>query len=328
MSAQLRGQFARLTLLPASLCVSPLLAQSVPPGRDYVVAGLEQSYITVPSRLVGGSFAQPRPLVFEGSIVPHLALHAWRKHDLTLVLTPKVVVRMLDTLSKPVRTPSWMPRATLTYNPWDATRPIDQRKQLPILGAFGYFKGIVSHHSNGQKDSTILGGRPNLRGGDFSTNYVEFGATMIHEATRERRRGLRLSTLSLERHFGFSSEPLGKDYGLTRLNLRVTQIGSTLLRLPMSDRMARALGADHPERPFVRTDLSLSYILDSERRSGMDTLFANATVAYKIRELDDFWLFAGYQRGQDPYNIQWLSPRLLSAWRLGVMGTPTTVLGR
>ncbi|MCU0647177.1 MAG: hypothetical protein MUF00_04240 [Gemmatimonadaceae bacterium] len=299
--------------------------------RDYVVAGLEPSYITVPSDwLGGGGFAQPRALIFEGSIVPHLALHAWRRHDLTIVMTPKVVVRMLDTASSPVRTPSWMPRVTVTYNPWDATRVDSTQKTLPFLGTFGYFKAILSHHSNGQEDSTFVGGRPNLRSGDFSTNYVEFGATTIRDVTSSdnRRRSMRLTTLSLEHHYSFKPDALRDDYGLTRLNLRVSQVGSTLFRLPMSEGMARRTGANNPDRPFLRTDVTLSWILNSARRTGADALFANASVAFKIRELDDFWLFVGYQRGQDPYNIQWLRPQLLSAWRLGVLGTPATVLNR
>jgi hypothetical protein len=322
-------RYARQLLVIVTLAGRISAQSATTPSRDYVVTGLEPSYITVPSRwLGGGGFAEPRPLVFEGSIVPHLALHAWRKHDLTLVLTPKVVVRMLDTVSSPVRTPSFMPRATLTYNPWDASRAVRTRRQLPILGAFGYFKAVVSHHSNGQEDSTLIGGQPNLRSGNFSTNFVDIGATMIHEARREQRVGLRLASLSLERHFAFSPDAQRRDFGMTRANLRITQIGSTLIRLPMSDGMLRRMGGDNPERPFIRTDVTLSYLLDSRRRTGGDALFANASVAFKLRELDDFWFFAGYQRGQDPYNIQWLSPRLLSAWRIGVLGTPTTVLNR
>jgi hypothetical protein len=306
-----------------------LFAQTDTTTRDYVIAGLEPSYLTVPSGwLGGGGFAQPRPLIFEGSIVPHLALRAWRKHNMTLVLSPKVVVRMLDTVSNPVRTPSFMPRVTMTYNPWDATRPIDSLKKIPVLGAFGYFKAIVSHHSNGQEDSTLIRGQPNLRSGNFSTNFVELSGTMVHEARRDNRIGLRLTTLGIERHFAFSPDALRKDYGITRINLRLSQIGSTLLRLPMSEGMRQKTGANNPERPFIRTDVALSYLLDSKRRTGGDALFASASVAFKLRDLDDFWLFAGYQRGQDPYNIQWLSPRLLSAWRIGVLGTPATVLNR
>ncbi|MCU0635515.1 MAG: hypothetical protein MUE41_11640 [Gemmatimonadaceae bacterium] len=323
-------------LLPSALVAqrNTTTARDSAPPRDYVALGLEPSYVTVPSRWVGSGFAQPRPLIFEGSIVPHLALHAWRRHDLTLVLTPKVVVRMLDTTSKPVRSPSWMPRATLTFNPWDATRPVHERDSIPVLGTFGYFKLIVSHHSNGQEDSTVIDGRPNLRSGDFSTNYVEFGGTAIREAERRdrsgrlRSRSVRLTTLSLEHHVGFAQEALRDDYGLTRLNLRITQIGSTLPRPAMTEGIVRRSGGDNPDRPYFRADLTVSYILNSARRTGADALFTNASVAYKIRELDDFWLFIGYQRGQDPYNSQWLAPRLLSAWRLGVLGTPTTVITR
>jgi hypothetical protein len=221
-----------------------------------------------------------------------------------------------------------MPRATLTFNPWDASRAIRSRRQLPLLGAFGYFSAVLSHHSNGQEDSTFVRGQPNLRTGNFSTNFVDLGATMIHEARRNNRLGLRLTSLSLERHFAFDPESERSDFGMTRVNFRLTQIGSTLLRLPMSDGMSRMMGADNPERPFIRTDVTLSYLLDSKRRTGTDALHANASMAFKLRELDDFWLFVGYQRGQDPYNIQWLSPRLLSAWRLGVLGTPSTVISR
>src|SRR5437773_12285361 len=84
--------------------VSPALARDTTPFdlHDY----LERGYITMPAPISVGNAPK---VWFEGSIVPHFAL--FKTHRAAVVVTPKVVVRMLqDGISVPVRTPSYMPR--------------------------------------------------------------------------------------------------------------------------------------------------------------------------------------------------------------------------
>lgn len=114
------------------------------------------------------------PLIFEGQISPDFFLSLSKKRTIGLVFFPKVVVRMFNQNSFPVRTPSYMP-SILFYQriKW----PFDKK-------IFGFFKSEkqlafltyrLLHHSNGQEGDYFLPGTDsvNYRNGNFSTNAVE-----------------------------------------------------------------------------------------------------------------------------------------------------------
>lgn len=121
--------------------------------------------------------------------------------------TPGVRVRMLEAVSRPVRTPSWMPRGNVqliwvrNLAPVAAAYARAQRQELAIEAAPGNpsevslweVHGIVGHHSNGQdgcfyeeqergddeecRFEEPIAGAPtvNTTDGSFSTNYVRIG---------------------------------------------------------------------------------------------------------------------------------------------------------
>jgi hypothetical protein len=102
-------------------------------SNDLIDALLEQSYVTA----FGGVAGNRDKLVFEGNIAPHFYVTPFDRF--ALVFTPKVVVRMFRVASKPVRTPSYMPRASLFV-------PVGSGG---LKHDFAFL--TLSHHSNGQE---------------------------------------------------------------------------------------------------------------------------------------------------------------------------------
>jgi hypothetical protein len=121
----------------------------------------ERSYVT--SSDVRGE--KPH-LIFEGSIAPPFYLASPRK-NLAVVAIPKVVLRMFQERSVPVKTPSYMPRLTF----YKFFHPEESLNQNTVAS---YASLTVSHHSNGQSgtfrnpDGTI-----NHESGNFSTNFLD-----------------------------------------------------------------------------------------------------------------------------------------------------------
>lgn len=127
-------------------------------------AQFEHSYIT--STSLGGN--QPH-LVFEGNIAPAFSLVTPGK-NLALVMTPKVVMRMFAENSVPVKTPSYMPRVTAYLFAEPTVKNVrDSTASFMFL--------TLSHHSNGQSGPFLNpDGSVNHETGNFSTNFLEYGA--------------------------------------------------------------------------------------------------------------------------------------------------------
>lgn len=142
--------------------------------------------------------------------------------------------------SLPVRTPSFMPGATV---------------YIPIgLGAHNVYKDITYisiagfHHSNGQDHPTFKpSGEFNFYNGNFSTNYLEFGINRNWRSKKDQRllfdcrnacndfdTGYEdwLAKIAIEQHFSTAYAQRGS-YGRTRLNLRggYIRVNNTRLRV-------------------------------------------------------------------------------------------------
>lgn len=163
---------------------APLAAQ--PQARTPVVF-LEKAYFSIgtPTR---------KNLLFEGQPTVHyfirnrLADETWQRDggiQWTLPVSAVFLVRMSDTTSEPVRTPSYRIRPLYTQVLW-LWRP-ENRLEYRLLGASGGF----THYSNGQAGCTYQGFArdasdecivtdaalaarrlTNTRDGDFSTSYL------------------------------------------------------------------------------------------------------------------------------------------------------------
>jgi len=118
------------------------------------------SYVTFPTDI-----GNIEPLMFEANISPSFIIRERKDARLIGVLTSKIIIRMYNEYSYPVRTPSYMPQISFYY----LTSDKKSANQTTIFGR-------IAHHSNGQngdfynEDKTV-----NLLTGNFATNYFELG---------------------------------------------------------------------------------------------------------------------------------------------------------
>jgi hypothetical protein len=202
---------ASLILLVWSLCFilpKTALAQSQPPGVEGLVPFLESSYMTTPTT---------NQLFFEGRIAIHFTVYRnfvdalsddkpKRNRNFAVLFTPGVVVRMIKADSFPVRTPSYMPRLDFQQL-WRVRYHDVGIPEKKVTADFWEWHAGIGHHSNGQDGCTYLEqgqipdpsagrpdhkicvppfdkqpsvGTPNLKDGNFSTNYLRAGIDHRH----------------------------------------------------------------------------------------------------------------------------------------------------
>jgi hypothetical protein len=253
---------------------------------DVVRANLETSYLTHPFSLHGVP-----PLIFECSIAPHFFVHTG-EWPFAFVLTPKILLRMFNENSSPVRSPSFMPRVSVFV--WFQQR---------LTGTPTFYGSVtLSHHSNGQTGPFFADdGSVNHQDGSFSTNFLDFAVY----GTGFTGRFLGWSSLSLQWHPGFNQDPeLKGRYGLVRLNLATTIV------------------ADLPLHGQV--NLRVSAILDDfQRASKTATLRALERFPFSLSYSMtvpgiDLGVYLGYYIGHDYYNI-WFD-RVIHTIQIGISG--------
>ncbi len=153
-------------------------------------------------------------LIFEAKIAPH-AFFRSPGGRLGIELTPKVVLRIFDDPSTPVRSPSFMPRATVYI-----ARDLQWNRSSGEAGTFYSFR--IAHHSNGEDGDFYRDGEINVQDGSFSTNFVEVGMHRILPSNSLAFLGPSLTILgaSLEQHLWFGqTDELAELYSSTRFHL-------------------------------------------------------------------------------------------------------------
>jgi hypothetical protein len=287
-------------LLPAAAARSqePLLAraaartggsparqgQSLP--QSLIDGLLEQSYVTFFSGIAGNG----PDLIFEGNIAP--AFYVSAANRLLVVGTPKVVLRMLDAPSFPVRTPSYMPRLAIF---------------LRLLGN-QFLTVSASHYSNGQEDSTFLAdGSLNLRSGNFRTNFVEGGlqGAIAANQTSGSVLGYRLA---FEYHpSDWMDDDIRNLYPPRRLHVGLEQL------FQVHRGIARLLGAE------MRFTEDVTWYMGGvvpDARRGPSRLGGWYSVSFKPSWLQELTIFINAYVGPDYYNIHFLER--LSVLRIGL----------
>lgn len=276
--------FALATSLPTLLAAHAVHAADAPrktpqppaPVGDVVRANLEPSYVAYPIGLGGLD-----PVVFEANVAPHFSLLPRSWHT-ALFFTPKILIRMFNEASAPVRTPSYMPR--VTFVAWLRDR-LDARTAYASL--------MLSHHSNGQAGPFFnADGSINHRDGSFSTNFFDLSVTGVGQQDDWVSSG----TLSFEWHPGFNqNQELRGRYGFARFGLSSTVMQSWLWEAKL----------------YVK----VAWIADEFERSG-STAFARAleafpiTARYTVRIPSvELGAYAGYYLGHDYYNV-WFDRRV------------------
>jgi len=253
---------------------------------DVVRTAMEPAYIGYPIGLAGLP-----PLIFESNVVAHFVVHRPR-WLFAVVLTPKIIVRMFQGASAPVKSPSYMPRITAYF--WFQQTV----HKTPTL----YASLMLSHHSNGQQLSFFDDDdKVRYDGGSFSTNYLEASLYLAGSA----RRLFGWSALSFEWHPGINMDPeLRGRYGLMRVHFAST----VLANLPLQGQL----------------NVRVSAILDRFEHTAGDGLMRHLerfpiSVRYTIQPPGmELGLYVGYYLGHDYYNIYF--DKIVHSVQVGISG--------
>lgn len=262
------------------------------------------SYASPPFSELGSS---KKGYILSADISPNFVIGGkWMPYPIHITTRYKVRIfkdnEVAGDHSLPVRTPSFMPGATVFI---PLQRFLNDYSQKLSYLSFAFF-----HHSDGQDGNEFNpDGKINLYNGNFSTNYLELA---YH--TRKRYGGYFKSydpgsgyndlygRLGYEHHIG-TAEPLKSSYGDHRINfsgtwINVRQHSDEINKVPIEKPYLREFG---------RVILNTSFIA-SKRDQGLDDLEKRINA-----ELNFHWrvpsspntslFFGGGYYGSDPYNI-------------------------
>jgi len=266
---------------------------------ESINASHETSYITV----LGGS-GNIEPLIFEASIVPYYMLRFNKNTRWGVEISPKIIIRMYNEYSYPLRTPSYMPRATLYLN----IGKLDSRIQKQ------FFFISWGHHSNGQNGSFAdsVTHIINTKDGNFLTNFIEAGPFFSREPSNHKFVTDYLK-VSITYHY-MQDADMKKMYG----NLRINHEIQSIITLPKSfSRFKINSGIDGGGKlSSLRLSIKSSIILGDMVGSNSWELLNRITTSWSVSFRPDYLKMLLYYYGQDYYNI-WFA-RNLSVFRFGI----------
>lgn len=244
----------------------------------------EPSYI-----LFGSGIGNLEPLLFEANIAPYYMIGLNRDRKWGIELSPRIVIRMFNTKSYPISTPSFVPKATFFYH------LVDRNKKNNDVFMFV----SVIHHSNGQDgyfyntDSITI----NTQSGSFSTNLVSGGLYISRPTPIES------NTNDYKFYVAYCYK---QDIGLDNTYGRLRFFFDIQSNLNMS-KLFRVKRITYNNRnSTLRQSINLGWIAGSFNDSetiDIKRLLFRYTLAFKPSFLNDVTLFAQYDYGQDYYNI-------------------------
>ncbi len=251
------------------------------------------SYVTI-----GGGLGNIESLIFEANIIPNFILRVNKKAKLMGVITPQIILRMYNTESLPVQTPSYMPQFTLYYS-------IGEKLSINNFTLFGK----LAHHSNGQQDNFYLkNGEINYKSGNFSTNYFELG--VIKTFFDHKLNAAQFFSTSFEIHpEALSAEELKGIYGFYRWNLQFA-----IFKLPHKFSFGKKERAKFSLKGQITWLFGDIYDWNS---FSFNRFIGSVTFYYHPPFLEDIGLFVQYYHGQDYYNIYFNKNR--DIFRIGFM---------
>lgn len=254
-----------------------------------------------------GGIGNIEPLVFEADIVPYFMVSLNRNSRWGVELSPRFILRMFNEKSLPVRTPSFIPRATFFYR----ISPSNIVRQ----DIFTYFSWC--HHSNGQdgnffnSDSTAI----NTSSGNFSTNLIEGGLFLSHPDRRLPKAALNYIKFSMIYHY-FQSPELRNIYGRLRFN---TDFQSSVNISKVLETFGHQINSSSRRNAFLSQSIRIGWIAGSlNNAQAIDTkrIIFRYTISFKPSFFNDVTIFAQYYYGQDYYNIYF--SRTLKVLRFGL----------
>lgn len=259
------------------------------------IASINQgdSYVTFPADI--GNLG---PLIFEANISPSFIIRERKDSRLMAVLTPKIMIRMYDEFSYPVRTPSYMPSISFYF----LTRSNQSINKLSLFGK-------IAHHSNGQEgDFYDENGIINVISGNFATNFIELG--FIKSIYNTKHNVFKFLKSSVEIHP--KTWMLGDMYGkYSRLRWHNTFLA---YKLPLNGH------SNGNNKANFSLKVETSWMVDNVnnwKTFDINRLNASLRFYYHPKFLEDIGLFAQFYHGMDYYNIYF--QHQISVIRFGIM---------
>lgn len=270
---------------------------------EAISASHELSYITI----LGGA-GNIEPLMFEAAIVPYYMLRLNQNTRWAMEFSTKIIIRMYNERSLPIRTPSYMPRATLYIN----VGRLDSRIQKQ------FFFVSWAHHSNGQSGlfADSITHEINTYDGDFTTNFIEAGP-FFSRVPYNKSFVTDYLKLSLTYNYKQSEQIKGL-YGIFRINQEMQSIITLPKPLLKAGVKSNTLsGRKHSSlRLTIKNSLILGDMSEAKTNSILNRITTSWILAYRPAMLEDMSFFIQYYYGQDYYNI-WFA-RNLSVFRIGI----------
>ncbi len=265
-----------------------------------VNANREQSYVTV-----GSGIGNLEPLILESKFSPSY-FFSRNKRLWAVMVNPQVQVRILNQKSLPIRNPSYRVYGTF-YREVKFWKHTFLRK---LLYENAIWHASYVHHSNGQDgdfyatDSTE---EVNFTGGDFSTDYMEFGiSTYRIKEINKNYFSIRSFKALLEYHPArWYSDELKDRYGSYRIFANVGVVG------PQKNLKREGL-----MRWLQRSSLELKVGWIFGNMNGIapvsvsGRLIVDAYYKYYPAWFDEIAFFMRFYRGQDYYNIHFAKDEL------------------
>ncbi len=252
---------------------------------------------------LGSGLGNMESLMFEGDIVPYYMLSLNRNIRWGVQLSPRIIVRMYNIHSHPVRNPSFMPTITFFYH---LKYNVNKNRDL-----FTYCSWY--HHSNGQDgnfynaDSVSV----NTKNGSFYSNWLE-GGMFLSRLDPNLTSASNFIKLSLAYSYMQNAELKGI-YGRLRFFLDF-QNTITLSKIPKilrsSDNNHNVIINQSIHFGWIGDKLYNTEIIDKKR------LIFRYTFSFKPSFFKDVNLFCQYYYGQDYYNISF--GKTLSVFRFGL----------
>lgn len=257
-----------------------------------IVSFTDQTYVTfgqgIGNRVTSQGVKKLEPLLFEGQMAPLFSLQFRRRVPFGFALCPKIVFRMFNEYSYPVRTPSYMP-FLLIYH----------RVKFPFLKRYNLFKPFLKvkptfyntykygHHSNGQNGPYFVPGTRtiNYQDGNFATDYTEIATSFLSGDTIPQTVALLSGRLGFEHHLGLNREDsMYNTYYFEKLSIELRFL--VFKTITVSTGFAAMFGRDG-FRPRYASDTYISYRV--------------------FPRVSDISVFAKIYFGPDYYNLRYES---------------------
>ncbi|NHB68836.1 hypothetical protein G8O23_09095 [Bacteroidales bacterium M08MB] len=254
--------------------------------------------------LFGSGLGNMEPLIFEGNLAPYFMISISENVRWGIELSPRIVIRMYNEYSLPVRTPSFMPKVTFFYQFLD--------KENGKRDLFTYI--TTMHHSNGQEDdffnpdSTTI----NTLTGNFSTNWIEGGLFLSRPNAK-----LLFNTnyIKLYATYNYMQEQkLSGTYGRLRFFVNIKS------SVKLSEAFKIIVAPEDLNKKYAfNQSIKVGWIagkLNDEQNFSIKRFTVNYTVSFTPTFLKDVNIFFQYYYGQDYYNIHF--NRQLNVIRIGI----------